>query len=55
MQDNKKILVEIYKDENEKVILKVIDEGKGFKETNTKKYLIDFIAIDQIILVNILV
>jgi two-component system sensor histidine kinase ChvG len=35
--DNKNILVEIYKDENEKTILKVIDEGKGFKETNTKK------------------
>ena len=35
--DNKKILVEIYKDENDKIILKVIDEGKGFKETNTKK------------------
>ena len=32
-----KILVEIYKDDTEKVILKVIDEGKGFKETNTKK------------------
>jgi len=35
--DNKKILVEIYKDDYEKVILKVIDEGKGFKEINTKK------------------
>ena len=35
--DNKKILVEIYKDDTEKVILKIIDEGKGFKETNTKK------------------
>ena len=35
--DNKKISVEIYKDKNEKIILKVIDEGKGFKETNTKK------------------
>ena len=35
--DNKKIVVEIYKDENDKIILKVIDEGKGFKETNTKK------------------
>ncbi|MDC1130256.1 HAMP domain-containing sensor histidine kinase, partial [Candidatus Pelagibacter sp.] len=35
--DNKKILVEIYKDDNEKIILKVIDEGKGFKEINTKK------------------
>jgi len=35
--DNKKISVEIHKDKNEKIILKVIDEGKGFKETNTKK------------------
>ncbi len=36
-KDNKKILVEIYKGDNEKVILRVVDEGKGFKETNTKK------------------
>ena len=35
--DNKKILVDISKNENEKVTLKVIDEGKGFKETTTKK------------------
>ena len=35
--DNKKILVEIYKSENKKIILKVVDEGKGFKETSTKK------------------
>ena len=35
--NNKKILVEIYKNENKKVILKVIDEGKGFREKNTKK------------------
>ena len=35
--DNKNILVEISKNENEKVVLKVIDEGKGFKETSTKK------------------
>jgi len=35
--DNKNISVEIYKNENEKIILKVIDEGKGFKETSTKK------------------
>ena len=35
--DNKKILVEISKNEKEKIILKVIDEGKGFKETSTKK------------------
>ena len=35
--DNKKILVAIFKNEKEKIILKVIDEGKGFKETSTKK------------------
>ena len=36
-EDNKNIFVEISKDESEKVILKVIDEGTGFKETSTKK------------------
>ena len=35
--DNKKILVQISKNENKDTILKVIDEGKGFKEKNTKK------------------
>ncbi|XOJ73092.1 HAMP domain-containing sensor histidine kinase [Candidatus Pelagibacter sp. Uisw_114] len=35
--DNKKILVEIYKGDKDKIILKVIDEGKGFEETDTKK------------------
>jgi len=35
--DNQKISVEIYKDENEKVVLRVVDEGKGFKETTTKR------------------
>ena len=35
--NNKKILVEVSKNEREKIILKVIDEGKGFKETSTKK------------------
>ena len=35
--NNKKILVEIHKDENKKIILKIIDEGKGFKEKNTQK------------------
>ena len=35
--NNKKILVEIYKNENKKIILKVVDEGKGFKEKNTQK------------------
>ena len=36
-EDNKEILVEIYKGDKDKIILKVIDEGKGFKETDTKK------------------
>ena len=35
--DNKNISVEITKNESDKVVLKVIDEGKGFKETSTKK------------------
>ena len=35
--NNKKILVEVLKDQREKIVLKVIDEGKGFKETSTKK------------------
>ena len=35
--DNKNISVEIYKNENVKIVLKVVDEGKGFKEKNTKK------------------
>ena len=35
--DNKKILVEVSKNERQKIILKVIDEGKGFRETSTKK------------------
>ncbi|MDB9935490.1 HAMP domain-containing histidine kinase [Candidatus Pelagibacter sp.] len=36
-EDNKEILIEIYKGDKDKIILKVIDEGKGFKETDTKK------------------
>jgi len=36
-ENNKKILVEICKNESGKTILRIIDEGKGFKETNTKK------------------
>ena len=36
-EDNQKISVEIYKDENAKIVLRVVDEGKGFKETTTKK------------------
>ncbi|MDB9844601.1 HAMP domain-containing histidine kinase [bacterium] len=36
-ENNKEISVEIYKGDKDKIILKVIDEGKGFKETDTKK------------------
>ena len=36
-EDNKNISVEITKNEKDEVILKVIDEGKGFKEKSTKK------------------
>ena len=35
--NNKTIVVEISEKDKEQIILKVIDEGKGFKETNTKK------------------
>ena len=35
--DNKKILVEVSKSDKDKVVLRIIDEGKGFKESNTKK------------------
>ena len=36
-EDNKDILVKISKNNKKEIKLKVIDEGKGFKETNTKK------------------
>ncbi len=35
--DKKKILVQLSKDNNENIILKVIDEGQGFKEKDTDK------------------
>jgi len=35
--DNQKILVQIDKDLNNQIILKVIDEGQGFREKNTNK------------------
>ena len=35
--DNQKILVEISKDTEKKTILRVIDQGKGFKEKSTNK------------------
>jgi len=36
-KDSQKISVKIYKEDKDKIILKVIDEGKGFKESDTKK------------------
>ena len=36
-EDNKKILVEVFKSSENKTTLKIIDEGKGFKEKNTNK------------------
>ena len=36
-EDNKKILVEVSKNDKKKVILRVVDEGKGFEEKSTKK------------------
>ena len=35
--DNKNVIVKIFKNDKKNVIIKVIDEGKGFKETDTKK------------------
>ena len=35
--DNKKILVKISKNSDDKISIKIIDEGKGFKEKDTKK------------------
>ena len=35
--DNQEILVEIFKDSEKKTFLKVIDQGRGFKEKNTDK------------------
>ena len=35
--DNKKILVQLNKDINKNILLKVIDEGQGFKEKDTDK------------------
>ena len=34
---NKKILVQIKKDNNKNILLKVVDEGQGFKEKDTDK------------------
>jgi two-component system sensor histidine kinase ChvG len=36
-ENNKKILVQINKDLNKNIILKISDEGKGFKEKDTSK------------------
>ena len=44
-EDNKKIIVKLSK-KNNSVMLDVLDEGSGFKENDTKKYLRDFTVID---------
>ena len=36
-ENNKKILVEVSKNDKQKIILRIVDEGKGLKETSTKK------------------
>ena len=36
-KDNNKIVVFIQKNKNDQVILKVVDQGEGFKETNLNK------------------
>ena len=36
-EDNQKVRVEIQKDQNDKIILRVIDHGKGFRETKLDK------------------
>ena len=36
-EDNKKIKVEILKDQSDKVILRIVDQGKGFKEKKLNK------------------
>ncbi len=36
-EDNKKIIVELKRNKNNKIQLSVVDEGKGFKEKNTDK------------------
>jgi len=36
-ENNKKIIVKLYKNKNKQVVLNVIDEGSGFKEKNTNK------------------
>ena len=35
--DNQNIIVHILKNKDSKIIMKIIDEGKGFKEKNTEK------------------
>ena len=36
-ENNKKILVKINKDKNKNILLKIVDEGQGFKEKDTDK------------------
>ena len=36
-EDNKKVLVKVFKSNSENVIINILDEGEGFKEKDTKK------------------
>ena len=36
-EDNKEVLVKIFKSDKDNVIVNILDEGKGFKEKDTKK------------------
>ena len=36
-EDNKKVLVKVFKLNSENVIINILDEGEGFKEKDTKK------------------
>ena len=36
-EDNKKVLVQLQNSKNKNIVLKVIDQGRGFKESNTSK------------------
>ena len=36
-EDNKKVLVKVFKSNSENVVINILDEGEGFKEKDTKK------------------
>ena len=54
-EDNQNVLVKVSKQDNDKVSINILDEGRGFKERILIKYSKGFTAIGQINLDNILV